>query len=184
LNIQLLVLIQRRNKMPILKEWTCTECNHEFEGYTDICDECGGAGKRSFRTAFHYSRGYAKKTDAIIANQFEKKGITNYFSNANGNPKITWKQKPYKGPGRADSGGQPAVAPMFGADALSKIGFQPNGLVQTVAPDLRNNFKLPDTNALYAPIGRAIGGKPDQLLNNTNTIGGLDIRGRQIVRVK
>jgi hypothetical protein len=172
--------------MPINKEWRCDSCSLDYEGYTDPCPSCGGEGKRVFRTAFQLSTGYAKRTDMVLEHQFKKKGITNY-SNADGMAKVSFQEKRFGSRSTPVHGiQQPEIAANNSIQSLSSAGFDPRALQKTVEHGGKIAtipFQVPKLETIKdIPMGVKIGGPPERLFKDTTMIGGLDLRGRQVVR--
>lgn len=175
--------------MPILKEWTCKACGHEFERIRAECPACESEDvARAFRTPPGINGGRnkahsAKRTDEILEHQFNKLGVTN-FSNAPGfgaPNKVNWSPKTF-GPRATPAGGmaQEEIVAGFGMNTLIQSGFNPAGLMRDAQP-----FAIPtDAHGALIPAGVPLGGPPTELLRNTNVIGGIDVRGNQVVRVK
>ena len=174
--------------MPILKEYTCNSCGHEFERLRAECPACDSSNvKRAFRTPFHIAKGAAKRTDHILQNQFDKLGITN-FSNAPGPGNannVTWKPKTYATP--AGGLAQAPIIPSFGLNSLAQLGFNPGQLVSTRdTPSGVSTvpFTIPQDIGAAIPNGVPIGGRPTELFKHTRVIGGIDTDGKSVYRVK
>ena len=71
------------------KEFRCTACGRDFEGLLPICPACGKLGQRAFRTAPGIGNGRVRKDEAFLAEEFKRRGITNY-TNAGGVPRGTF----------------------------------------------------------------------------------------------
>jgi hypothetical protein len=170
--------------MPVMKEWRCNQCAHEFERIRPECPLCLSMEcSRAFFTPPGISTGYAKRTDAILAHQFQKQGITNFSNSQTSGPnKVTW--KPRHPHGRANSGGQELIEPTVGIQGLEKHGFTPERITQTFGPDRTKPYAVPKDVGASIPLGVPLGGRPTELYRATNVIGGIDVKGKQIVRVK
>jgi hypothetical protein len=187
---------RRGNQTPVLKEWTCNSCGHQFERIRAECPACESENvKRAFRTPPGIAGGHdkahsARRTDQILEHQFKKLGIDNFHTMEFGRPnKVSWSPK------RFGSRAQPAfgirqeeIVPSFGVDGMIQAGFNPGALHST--RDTENGvatlpFSIPqDAHGALIPAGIPIGGPPTELLNRTTVIGGIDVHGNQVVRVK
>jgi hypothetical protein len=166
--------------MPIIREFRCNSCGHDFERIRPECPLCHCDARRVFLTPPHISNGYAKRTDAILQNQFDKLGISN-FSNSQGPGapnRVTWKPRKF---GSRASGGQPEINPMLGADSLKTIGM--NQIMQTLGPGETVPYAVPKDIGAGIPMGVPIGGRPTELLKHTRVVGRLDSDGRSVQRV-
>lgn len=176
--------------MPVIKEFTCDACGTEFERIRPECPSCSSTNvHRAFRTPPGINGGINKahsaaRTDAILGAQFKKLGIDNFKTMEFGRPnKVTWSPKRFadRYPDQTDHGvAQPGIEAGYGSDALVQSGFHPGALRKDGA-----DFALPaDVHGAYIPVGTPIGGRPTALFKETNVVGGIDVRGNQVVRVK
>lgn len=180
--------------MPVVKEFTCDACGCEFQRIRAECPSCDSTNvHRAFRTAPGINKGSthagsAKRFDQIIDHQFAKLGIDNFktmeFGRAN---KVTWSPKRFRdGPGYV----HPDQTYHGVEQAEIEAGFGLNGLIQSgMNPGaLRKDgeaFSIPtDVHGAYIPPGTRVGGPPTALFKETNVVGGIDVRGNQVVRVK
>jgi len=68
----------------------------------------------------------------------------------------------------------------FGINNLIQSGFNPGMLKKEGGA-----YEIPsDTHGAYIPVGTPIGGRPEALLKRTSIVGGVDVVGNQVVRVK
>lgn len=157
----------------IIKEFTCKECEFEFEAFLPICARCGASAVRAFRTAPGYPKGVAKRTDRILQKEFDKRGIVNFSNKGNTN-----RVDVHVGPTASSTHGfsQQPIQAMYGRGLsdLARIGINPN-----VTKD-GQPFKLPDIDNLPAPqipYGTVVGNKPTDLLNKTFSVASADKNG-------
>jgi hypothetical protein len=178
--------------MPVIKEYTCDNCGCEFERISPLCPECDSEHvKRAFRTPPRIAGGRdkahsARRTDQILEHQFAKLGIDQFFTSEYGSPnKVTWSPKHFGSRSTPAHGiRQEEIVPSFGVGGMVQAGFNPAQLPQTTETGVEN-FMIPqDVHGAYIPPGTPIGGPPTELLSRTNVIGGIDVRGNQVVRVK
>jgi hypothetical protein len=170
--------------MPVIKEWTCADCGHEYERIKPVCTRCGSHnGQRAFRTPPSINGGFAtphsaKRIDASLQYQFDKLGVTNFRTMEFGRPnRVEW--RPYKPAisGEYAGGGQPVIQPAFGPGQLPKLGFNPASLEQS--RDTPNGpwtvqYNVPADNGAYVAPGAGLGHRPTELYKHTNVIGGID----------
>jgi hypothetical protein len=179
--------------MPVLKEYTCNECGLEFERLRAECPTCNSENvRRAFRTPPGINGGRnkahsAKRTDEILAHQFAKLGVDNFHTAEFGKPnKVSWTPKRFGSRATPGHGiAQEELVPSYGINGLIQSGFNPGGLRATREIGQTTSFELPpDVHGAHIPAGLPLGGPPTELLSRTNVIGGIDVRGKEVVRVK
>lgn len=165
----------------ILKHFDCPTCG-EFQALIPICTRCGKTAKRAGLKEIigsgrppGYASGRARRTDKILADEFERRGIVN-FTNAGGVSRPTFSDSQF--PGVYSS--TPGQAPIR-AGTLSDL--QRNGI------DIRNMtvdgmpWTPPENQAMEAPVGAVtphLGPRANELLSNREVIGRTDGNGNQV----
>jgi hypothetical protein len=76
------------------------------------------------------------------------------------------------------------IEPTVGIQGLEKYGFTPDRITQTFGPDRTKPYAVPRDVGAAIPLGVPIGGKPTELYNQTHVVGGIDAKGKAVVRVK
>ena len=79
----------------INKEWRCKE-HGDFVSGIGICSQCGEIALRVFNTPPGIGTGRARRIDAVISGEFERRNISNY-TNANGRPVVNYGSGEYNG---------------------------------------------------------------------------------------
>ena len=116
--------------MAIIKEFKCRE-HGNFESGIAICPRCGKIAQRVFITPVGLSFGKARRIDAVIEGEFERRGISNY-TNAGGTPKVNYGSGTYNG-----------VTAGWGKQQLTSIQNQYQPAVPLSAPALPGGSNHP-----------------------------------------
>lgn len=70
--------------MGIIKEWTCSDCKHEFDSDVSICPKCSSIDvQRAFRTAPGFMGDNTKFKDSALGDFTKTYGLTDFSNNPN-----------------------------------------------------------------------------------------------------
>ena len=173
----------------ILKPFDCPTCG-SFEALIPICTRCGKTAKRAGMKEIlasgrppGYSSGSAKRTDKILSDEFERRGITN-FTNAGGVSRPTFSDRGMPGGvnqsvlHEANSmnpmGPMPPIQAMYARD-IGRMGIDLRNMTVEGRP-----WQPPQADAVQAPVNANLGPRGNELLANREVIGRTDGNGNQV----